>query len=125
MKTTFPFVEKMGEHFDDFKVLEKNPRNGDLDEREASRILPRADLVAITATTLANGTLAGILATAAPDALKMLIGPSTPLCTALFDVGIDILAGTLVTDCHLTKKCIISGCSFKQLKGVRHVVRMK
>ena len=121
----FPFVENMGKRFADFKVLEKNPRNGDLDEREASRILPRADLVAITATTLSNGTLAGILDLTPPDSVKMLIGPSTPLCTALFDVGIDILAGTLVKDNNIVKEGITLGCSFKQLKGVKHVVWMK
>ena len=118
----FPFVEQMGDNFAQFWVLEKNPRAGDLDAQETTRILPRADLVAITATTLSNGTLAKILDLTSPNAVKILIGPSTPLCLAVFKLGFDFLAGTIVKDRNLVKEGVISGCSFKKLKGLKHVV---
>ncbi len=75
----FPFVERMGDAFRRFWVFEKRPRKGDLRAEQEQEILPLADVIAISGTTLANGTLAGILRSAAPHAWKIMLGPSTPL----------------------------------------------
>jgi uncharacterized protein (DUF4213/DUF364 family) len=61
-------------------------------------VLPRADVVGITGSTLTNGTLEGVLALCRPDAFVVLIGPSTPLSPILFNYGVDVLCGTLVDD---------------------------
>ncbi|PIU32159.1 MAG: hypothetical protein COT06_04210 [Syntrophobacteraceae bacterium CG07_land_8_20_14_0_80_61_8] len=118
----FPFVAKLGGEFNQFSVLEKSPRPGDLHAEQAPNVLPSADLVAISATTLANGTLAEILAWCSPSAMKILLGPSTPLTPTLFVYGINILAGCLVENRGLVKQGILTGRSFKQLQGIRHVV---
>ncbi len=121
----FPFVEKMGDQFSRFSVLEKNPKGGDINAIHSPDILPEADLVAITATTISNHTLPGILEQIRPQAIKILVGPSTPLCQSLFHVGFDFLAGSIVENRQLAIDGIVSGCSFKDIKGVRHVVWAK
>ena len=118
----FPFVEKIGKEFSDFWVLEKSPRPGDIHAQEAPSILPAADVVAISATTLANGTLAEILDLCSKTAIKIMLGPSTPLAPSLFTCGIQVLAGSIVEDHALVKQGILAGLPFKQLKGIRYVV---
>ena len=103
-------------------MFEKSPKPGDLESNLIPKHLPSADIVAITATTLANGSLAGILASCQPSAVKLIIGPSTPVTPALFELGFDYVAGSVVRDRGLVKQGIKEGVSFKQLKGVGHVI---
>ena len=72
-------------------VLELNPEGDDLPAGAAPEVLPQADVVGITGSTLANGTLEGLLALCRPDATVVLIGPTTPLSPVLFDYGADVL----------------------------------
>ncbi len=118
----FPFVEQMGGEFHRFWVLEKRPRNGDLQAEEAQDVLPLADVIAISGTTLANGTLAGLLRCASPQAWKILLGPSTPLSPTLFDSGVDALAGITITDEGLLLDSIRKGLPAKALQGIKPVV---
>jgi uncharacterized protein (DUF4213/DUF364 family) len=118
----FPFVERIRDEFDSFWVLEKNPGAGDMHAEEAPQILPAADVVAISATTLANGTLAEILTLCSASAIKIMLGPSTPLSPSLFRYGIHILAGSIAENRNLVKQGILAGLPFKQLKGIRYVV---
>ncbi|ACN14460.1 conserved hypothetical protein [Desulforapulum autotrophicum HRM2] len=118
----FPFVERMKGKFKELMVFEKKPQSGDLEAGLIPKHLPSADIVAITATTLSNGTLAGILACCQPSAVKLIIGPSTPVTPALFALGFDYVAGVVVQDGDLVKKGIEEGCSFKQIRGVSHVI---
>ena len=75
----FPFVEQLREQVGALWVLELQPQPGDRPASAAAEILPQADIIAVTATTLINGTFAGLMALANPVALTMLLGPSTPL----------------------------------------------
>jgi len=118
----FPFVEKMKGCFDKLMVFEKAPKPGDLLADLIPQHLPSADIVAVTATTLSNGTLAGILSCCSKSAIKLIIGPSTPVSPVLFKLGFDYVAGVVVNDRELVIKGIEDGCSFKQIQGVRHVV---
>ena len=94
----FHFIEQLKQNVENLWVLELDPQPGDFPAQEAPRILPDADVVAITATTLINHTFDGIRNLCRPDARVMLLGPSTPLSPVLFDHGVDVLAGTLVED---------------------------
>jgi uncharacterized protein (DUF4213/DUF364 family) len=118
----FPFVQRMKGKFKELMVFEKSPKPGDLESNLIPSHLPSADIVAITATTLANGTLAGILASCGPSAVKLILGPSTPVTPALFELGFDYVAGVVVRDRELVKQGIKEGASFKHLKGVGHVI---
>ncbi len=118
----FPFVARIGEEFSNFWVLEKSPRPGDIHAQEAPSILPAADVVAISATTVANGTLAEILDLCSAAAIKIMLGPSTPLSPSLFRCGIDVLAGSIVENRNLVKQGVLTGLPFKELKGVHYVI---
>ena len=118
----FPFVERMRGCFKEFMVFEKKPQSGDLKADLIPKHLPSADLVAITATTVSNKTLAEILSHCSPSATKMIIGPSTPLSSAMFELGFDYIAGIVVKDKNLVRQGIESGLAFKHLQGVKHVI---
>lgn len=115
----FPFVEALREFCAHLWVLEKRPRPGDTDAALAGEVLPRADLVAVTGTTLLNGTLAGLLNSCRPDALVVMLGPTTPFAASLFDCGIDVLAGCAVSDPEAALAGIRAGKCFRGLSGVR------
>jgi len=49
----------------------------------------------------------------------MVLGPSTPLSTVLFDHGVDIISGTRVVDEAAVMRTVAQGASFRQVEGVR------
>jgi len=121
----FPFVERLGSEFARLDVLELAPREGDLPAAEAGRVLPQADVVAVTGTSLMNGTLGGLLAQCRAEAFVLLLGPSTPFAPSLFTHGVDVLAGALVDDATSAVQGILAGLPFRKLGGVSPLVWMK
>jgi uncharacterized protein (DUF4213/DUF364 family) len=85
----------------------------------AADLLPQADVVAITGTTLINHTLDGLLALCPTAATVMVLGPSTPLSPILFDYGVDIISGAFVVDETAVLRTTGQGASFRQVQGVR------
>jgi len=118
----FPFVHRLKDRVKELWVLELNPREGDLPASAAPEIIPRADILAITATTLINHTFEGIMACRKPHTKVMLLGPSTPLSPTLFEHGIDVLSGSIVTDPGAVLPLIRQGATFRQIRG--HGVRL-
>lgn len=118
----FPFVERMGDRFADLSVLELAPRDGDLPAHRAADVLPAADVVAMTGTALLNGTMASLLALCRPEAFVMVLGPSTPFAPALFDLGVDAVAGAVVDDPEAVREGIRKGLPFKALRGSRALI---
>jgi uncharacterized protein (DUF4213/DUF364 family) len=104
-----------------------NPREGDLPARAAPGIIPQADLVAITATTIINKTFQGLIELCRPDAKVILIGPSTPLSSTMYELGIDVLSGAIVTDPNAALTGIGQGISLHQLRqaGIVRLVTME
>ena len=64
----FPFVDDLRERVGVLSVLELHPRPGDLPASAAAEVVPEADVLAITATTLLNHTFDGLMALRRPDA---------------------------------------------------------
>jgi len=118
----FPFVSSLRSHFETLTVLEKNPQDGDLKSEYAPEVLPKADLVIITATTLTNGTFGEILRPCSKECHKILVGPSTPLTLTLHEFGINFIAGAEVVNGDLLKETIKKGVSFKHVQGVNFVI---
>lgn len=116
----FPFVPKLKELARNLWVIEQRPRPGDLEADQAADILPRCQVVAITSTSFINHTLEPLLELCR-DAFVMLLGPSTPFTTFLFDYGIDALSGTKVVDEARVIRHIKEGATFQQIHhaGVR------
>ena len=79
----FPFVPRLRSHVGELLVIEQHPQPGDFPASSAVKILPQADVVAITGTTLINHTLDDLLALCSAKALIVILGPSTPLSLVL------------------------------------------
>ena len=121
----FPFVEKMGSQFKNFWVLEKNPGPEDIHENMKNQFLPRADIVALTATTLLNNSLGEIINLTRKDCIRMMLGPSTPMASCLLDMGIDHLGGALVQDRNKVVQGIKKGLPFRKLEGVKFTIQSR
>jgi uncharacterized protein len=120
----FPYLDKLSETAKNLWIIEKQPRPGDFPEEKGSDLIPQSDIVVISSTTLINDTLPGILKLCRKGSVKMLLGPTTPLSEVLFDYGIDILAGSVVTEKETVLRSVSEGVSFMQLKkrgGIRFV----
>ena len=71
----------------------------DTPEKERRRALGACDAAIVTATTILNGTLEGILGELGRPRHVALIGPSTPLCEEVFrDTPVTHLGGSAVAD---------------------------
>jgi hypothetical protein len=102
-------------------VLELDPSEDELPAAAAPEILPQADVVGITGSTLANGTLEALLRLCRRDAFVAVIGPTTPLSPILFDYGVDVLCGTLADDPDEMLDAILAGGSTRRIPGTRQV----
>lgn len=75
--------------------LERCPQPGDLPDTAAEYLLPQADWVFISASSLANKTLPRMLQLSA-NATTVLMGPSLPWLEEWRDYGVDYLAGVAI-----------------------------
>ncbi len=99
-------------------VIERAPKPGDHPLEAAPVLLPRAKQVAITSSTLANGTLPRLLALVPESAFCVLVGPTTPLAPALFAHRISALSGLVVTDRAGAFRAIAEGGAVAALRPV-------
>jgi hypothetical protein len=121
----FPFVDAMRPNLRNLWIMEKKPGAEYISEKEGYQLLPEADVIAITGSSLINHTFELIMANARPSSFKIMLGPSTPLSPILFDYGLDAIGGTLVEDLSGVLVEVEQGAAFRQLKGVRTVVMAK
>lgn len=118
----FPFVPRLKTQVKELWVLELDPQDGDLPTSSAAQIIPQADILAITATTLINHSFDGLFALRRHDARVILLGPSTPLSPRLFDMGIHVLSGSVIEDAKKVLTLVQQGATFHQIKN--HGVRL-
>jgi len=118
----FPFVSRLRDQVKKLWVLELNPKEDDLPASAAPEIIPQADILAITATTLINHTFEGIFALRKPGAKVLLLGPSTPLSSLLFHYDIDVLSGLIVENPDSVLPLVRQGATFRQIHS--HGVRL-
>jgi hypothetical protein len=117
----FPFIPKLRETARNVWVVEKHTRPGDYGADEAVRILPKAEVVCLTATAFINHSIEDLLALC-HDSYVVLTGPSSPLTPVLFDFGIGAICGTRVTDAAAVYRYVSQAATFKQIRG--HGVRL-
>jgi uncharacterized protein (DUF4213/DUF364 family) len=115
----FPFIPRLRPAVGQLWVIEQHPWDGDHPAEAAADLIPQADVVAITSSALINHTLDELLSLCRPDALVMMLGPSTPLSPLLFNHGVDILSGSIVVDENAVIRTVGQGASFQQVEGVR------
>ena len=121
----FPFVEQVRRSAATCWVLELRPRPGDLPAEQAPAVLPQADVVALTGTSLINHTFDEVVGLCRPGAFVVVLGGSTPLSPVLFDYGVDAIAGTRVVDVPAALQAIGQGATFRQIPGKRLLTMMR
>jgi uncharacterized protein (DUF4213/DUF364 family) len=115
----FPFTTGLREIAGELWVVEKNPQEGDYSEEEARRLIPQADVVGVTGTSLTNHTFESIMGFCRPEAYVVILGDSAPLSPVFFDHGVNAVSGTRVVDSELALRCVSQGATFRQIKGKR------
>jgi uncharacterized protein (DUF4213/DUF364 family) len=117
----FPFISQLRAGVGELWVIEQQPTSDEYPAEAAADLIPKAEVVAITGTALINHTLDGLLALCDPQALVMILGPSTPLSPVLFDHGVSLLSGAQVVDEAAALGTLCQGATFQQMAGVRLV----
>lgn len=100
-----PIIRALKKRNSRFAILELDPATLKADELpfykpadRASEVIPLADLLVITGTTLINDTLESLLSLAKPEADVVVVGPtSSMLPEAFFRRGVNLIGGTIVT----------------------------
>jgi hypothetical protein len=103
-------------------VLERQPSHGDLPDTAAEYLLPEAEWVFITASSIPNKTFPR-LAELSRHATTVLMGPTTPWLPELKHFGIDYLAGVEVADPDALRQTVAEGGGVRIFdEGVRYRV---
>jgi uncharacterized protein (DUF4213/DUF364 family) len=100
-----PFLKALRRSGQNYTVLEMDPATLKPDELphfrpadEAGLVVPSADVVLITGTTLLNDTLENLLALCRQEARVVMVGPTVGLLPdAFLRRGVDVLGGVRVT----------------------------
>lgn len=121
----FPFADLLKKNAKNVWVLELNPTEGEFDASEAANLVPQADVIGLTATTLMNGTFENLARLFPSNSFVIMMGPSTPMSARLFDYGIDILAGSKVSDPQTLSRYITQGSTLHKVDGLRRITIAK
>jgi uncharacterized protein (DUF4213/DUF364 family) len=121
----FPFVDRVRQAAKDCWVLELDPQPGDLSAGRAPEILPKADVVALTGTSLLNHTFDDLIELCRPEAFVVLLGASAPLSPVLLERGVDAISGTRVVDVPAVLRAVAEGATFRQIPGKRLLTMMR
>ena len=78
-------------------ILERKPKEGDTVDTAYYYLIPDADIVAITGSTIANKSIESILSLKRKGE-TIVLGPSTPPSPVLFDYGVDAIGASIVRD---------------------------
>ena len=106
----------------DLTILERIPQSTDLPDPAAEYVVPEADWVFLTSTTLPNKTFPR-LAELALNAKTVLMGPTTPWLPDFYHFGIDYLAGVEIHDPEVLLRTVCEGGGVRIFdQGVRYKV---
>jgi uncharacterized protein (DUF4213/DUF364 family) len=117
----FPFIPPVRRAIGHLDVLELDPGPGEIASAAAAEVIRQADVVAITGTSLVNKTFDGLMPHCRQDAFVLMLGPTSPLSSVLFDHGVDLIAGTQVVDPVTALSVASQGAILHQMRGVRLV----
>ena len=106
-----PLLKKIKATGAELSVIERDPARMEIADEQAKRnILRKCTVAVITATTMLTDTLEGILNTLGNPRHVVLLGPSTPLCSDIFeDTVVTHLGGSSVIDSNKILQIISEG----------------
>jgi uncharacterized protein len=92
----------------DMTILERQPSNQDLPDTACEYLLPEADWVFLTATSIVNKTFPRLVELS-QNAQLVLMGPTVPWLSDLADMGINYLAGVAIAHPEGLRQTIAEG----------------
>ncbi len=102
-------------------VFEQKPRADEFDSAAIPALVPQADVVAITGSSVINHTIDAILPHVRPGSTVVLLGPSTPLSEKLFGARIDAMFGVRVVNVQQVIESVLAGAGFRKMHGLERV----
>jgi uncharacterized protein (DUF4213/DUF364 family) len=103
----YPGIDAYQKQFD-LTILERQPQAHDYPDPACEFLLPQADWVFISGSTLVNKTFPR-LAELSEQATTVLMGPTVPWLPQLAEFGIDYLAGVKVMDSTALEQTVAEG----------------
>ena len=117
----YPHIERYAEQID-LHIIERQPSGTDYPDAACEFLLPNADWVFLTATSLINKTFPRLAELAQP-ASTVLMGPTTPWLPQLAELGIDYLAGVEIINPEKLLQTVAEGGGVRIFEtGVRYRV---
>ncbi|MGB0681906.1 MAG: DUF2478 domain-containing protein [Magnetovibrionaceae bacterium] len=117
----FPgLAERIGPHL----LIERAPGPDDYPETAARGLIAGAERLGITASTLVDHGLPGLLAARGLLTQTTLIGPGTPLTPRLHAYGLNTLSGMVITDIDRAVRIIQEGGAMRDLKSAGRLVTL-
>lgn len=116
-----PIAEVVRERAGSLKIFEQNlsPSPGLLPEEKAYELIPSCSVAIITATSIVNRTLDGLLEAARNCREVVLLGASTPMIPEAFrGTPVTLLSGVVVTDSDGILRVVSEGGGMRQFKGL-------
>jgi len=111
----YPGLEQLWQGFA-YQCLERRQQDGDLPDSAAEYLLPQADWVFISASSIANKTLPRLLELSR-QAQVVLMGPSLPWLLDWQQFGVDYLAGVRVLDSLAAQRVVAEGGGTRLFAG--------
>ena len=93
----FPGLER---HLQYFRIVEREPRDGEFPEDEFGALAAESAGIVITASTLANKSAERLFELSVGKRIAI-VGPGTPLAPSLHSLGVEVLAGSIVENADL------------------------
>ena len=112
----FPYPEELAEKAKRLRVMENPPMEGELPFESAKEFLPDSDIIIMSSTTLIDHNFQWMMDLCRKGSVKMFLGPGTPMTEVLYDHGLDILSGSIVTDAEVLMKAVSEGADFRQIR---------
>jgi uncharacterized protein (DUF4213/DUF364 family) len=103
----FPHLDELADSCE-LTILERNPSGTDLPDPACEYLLPEQDLVIITGITGTNKTLKRLLELC-EGVRTVLAGPSCICSEALFDYGVNVIGGAIVTNTDEARQRVSHG----------------
>ena len=103
------------------RVIEREPLVGEFDETQSRKLLKSSPYSVITSSTFVNGTAAKLISWGKHGKV-MILGPGTPLCSGLFNEGINYLSGFVIRNKREARVVVSEGGAVKDLKEIGKMV---
>lgn len=111
----FPFAERLKAEAHQLYLLELKDVPGRLELERWDEALRSCHVAAITGTALLTRSMVRYLK-ASPQAYQVILGATVPLSSVLLDdYGVDVLAGSVVSDWEKTRQGVLDGLSISRL----------